>query len=366
MKTRNPKVLIVDDEPINLRLLKALIAPMGVETFTASNGSQTLEMIPKVSPDVILLDIGMPDMDGIEVCRRLKKDVTTRNIPVVFVTAFSDVENHAAAVEAGGIGFIIKPVEKILVHASIRNAIRLKHLSDEVDELMRQRAGLTHMIVHDINNLLTLPIGYARIMLSDKTLPPSFNPYVVAIEKSNGEIQEMTKSLLEVEKLESGNMEVLLAVVNLGRLAEQRANLWVSQAVERGIQMELPNLAAEVGVRADPNLLTRVVDNLIFNAIKFCPVQGSVKIDISVREGMGEIAVTNDGPPILKEFHERIFEKFAQVEVRQATGRKGVGLGLTFCKVALEAMEGMISVESPVPGREDGTRFVVRLPASQI
>ncbi len=366
MKTRTPKVLIVDDEPGNVRLLKAMIAPLGVESFTASNGSQALKMTAKISPDMILLDISMPDMDGIEVCRRLKNDDATRNIPVVFVTGLSDVEDHAAAVEAGGIGFVTKPVDRVLVHASVRNAIRVKHLSDEVAELMRQRASLTRMLVHDINNLLTVSFSCAQMMLLDETLPPSLNHYVVAIEKSNREMQEMAESLLDVEKLESGAMEVSLKPVKLAELAEQRANLLVSQAVDRGIRLELPKPAGEVNVRADQNLLTRVLDNLIFNAIKFCPPQGSIEIHISEKGDRGEIAVTNDGPPIPKEYHERIFEKFAQVEVRQATDRKGVGLGLAFCKMALEAMDGTISVESPVPGREDGCRFVVRLPAIEM
>ena len=366
MKTRTPKVLIVDDEPGNVRLLEVMITPLGVEVFTASNGNQALEMAAKISPDIILLDIFMPGMDGIEVCRRLKKDSNTLNIPVVFVTALSDVEDHAAAVEAGGIGFVTKPVEPVLVHASVRNAIRMKHLSDEVAELLRQRASLTRMLVHDMNNLLTVGLTCAQMMLSDETLPPSLIHYAAAIEKSNKEMQEMARSLLDVEKLESGAMEVSLKAVKLVDLAEQRANLLVSQAVDRGVELELPKLAGEVSVRADQYLLTRVLDNLIFNAIKFCPRQGSIQIHISEKEGMGEVAVTNDGPPIPKEFHERIFEKFAQVEVRQATDRKGVGLGLTFCKMALQAMDGTISVESPVPGRQDGTRFVVRLPAGQM
>jgi two-component system sensor histidine kinase/response regulator len=366
MKTRIPKVLIVDDEPRNVRLLEAMVTPLGVEAFTASSGSHALEMTTKVSPDAILLDIMMPGMDGIEVCLRLKKDRTTQNIPVIFVTALTDVQNHAVAVEAGGIGFVTKPIQRLLLEASVRSAIRMKRLSDEVDELMRQRASLTHMIVHDINNLLTINLGFAQLTLEDDTLPSSLREYVTTIEKSSNDIKTMTQSLLEVEKLESGTMPVSLGAVNLWELAEQRMSLLISQAAERGIHLDMQKLTEEIIAQADEDLLARVLDNLIFNAVKFCPDKGSIEINISRNEGMTEIRVTNDGAPIPKEFHERIFEKFAQVEVRQATGRKGVGLGLTFCKMALDAMGGTISVESPVPGREGGTRFVVRLPTAHI
>ena len=362
MEASTSKLLIVDDEPENVRVLEAMVTPLGVETYTALSGSQALEMAAKVSPDVIVLDILMPGMDGIEVCRRLKENRSTRNIPVIFVTALVDVQNHAAAVEAGGIGFITKPIQHILLAASIRSAIRMKHLSDEVDDLMRQRASVTQMFVHDMNNLLNVSFGHAQLMLLDDNLPQSLREDVDAIEKASRDMKEMTSNLLEVEKLDSGTMRISLEAVNLRELVEQRANLLISQTVERDVQMKLHKQAEDVILQADRNLLSRVLDNLIQNAIKFCPDKGLIEMSISQNETAVEVRVTDDGPVIPRTFHQRIFEKSAQIEVRQATGRKGVGLGLIFCKMALDAMGGTIWVESPVPGREDGARFVARLP----
>lgn len=364
MKPQKPKVLIVDDEPRNVRLLEAIVSPMGVEVYTAFNGTQALEMVTSVSPDVILLDIVMPGMDGIEVCRQLKGNSKTRNIPVVFVTALADVQNHAAAVEAGGIGFVTKPVQDILVEASVKNAIRMKQLSDEVEELMRHRASLTGMIVHDMNNLLSVILGYAAFLLSDHTLPESVRNDIVAIEKSGNDIRSMTITLLEVEKLESGTMPISPKELNVWDLAKQRAELLVSEAVERGIRLEFNAPEKDVIVFADQALLSRILDNLIFNAVKFSPDRGNIELGASSEDGMGRISVTNDGPPIPKEYHEKIFEKFAQVEIRKTTGRKGVGLGLAFCKMAVEAMNGKISVESPLPEREDGVRFNLHFPTA--
>ena len=366
MKAMTPKVLIVDDEPENARVLEAMVTPLSVEIYTASSGSQALEMAAKVSPDVMLLDIMMPGMDGIEVCRRLKKDRSTRNIPVVFVTALTDVQNHAAAVEAGGIGFVTKPVQHIVLEASIKSAVRMKRLSDEVDELMRQRASITRMFVHDVNNLLNVSLGHAQLMLLDDNLPPSLREDVAAIEKSSRDIREMALGLQDVEKLDSGTMPISLEAVNLRELAEQRVNNFISEAAERDMKIELDKLAEEVAVQADRSLLSRVLDNLIMNAIRFCSDKGLIEISISEKENMVKVGVTDDGEPIPKAFHTRIFEKSAQMEVRQATGRRGAGLGLIFCKMAMDAMGGTIWIESPVPGRQDGTRFVVRLPAAQI
>lgn len=365
MEKQKPRVLIVDDEPINVKLLEAIIDPMDIaETYTALNGTQALEMASTVYPDVILLDIKMPDIDGIEVCRRLKENKKTQNIPVVFVTAFTDVEIHASAVEAGGIGFITKPVQVILVEASVRNAIRMKQLSDEVDKLIQHRATLTHMIVHDINNLLSLVISYSGFLLKDKTMSQQSIEDCTLVAKSARNIQFMTRSLLDVEKLESGTLPISIKEINIVELSEQRSQLFQSQARDRSINMELHKPSQDIIVQADEDLLSRVFDNLITNAIKFCSEKGSIEIGFSPGEVMGTVSITNDGAPVPREYHEKIFEKFAQYEVHEATGRKGVGLGLTFCKMALETMKGTITVESPVAGREDGVRFVFQLPVA--
>lgn len=350
MKAQKPKVLIVEDEAQNIRWLKAMVAPMGVETYIASNANQALGMAIALSPDVIMVDIMMPGLDGIEIYRRLKDERATRNIPVVYVT--------------GGVGFITRPVLDILVETSVRNALRMKQLSDEVEELMRQRASLTHMIIHDINNLLAVSLGYAAMLLSNETLTPTARKAITAIEKSSKDIQLITSSLLDVEKLESGTLRISLDAVNVWELATDRLRLLASQTAERGIRLELQRPAGDVIARADRGLISRVLDNLIFNAIKFCPDHGSVALGVSSGNGMCAIAITNDGPPILPEHHERIFEKFVQVEGGQSTNRKGVGLGLAFCKMAVEAMNGTIVVESPVADRKDGVRFLLRLPVA--
>jgi signal transduction histidine kinase len=214
-----------------------------------------------------------------------------------------------------------------------------------------------------MNNLLNVSFGHAQLILFDDNLPQSLREDVAAIEKASRDMKEMTSNLLEVEKLDSGTMRISLEAINLRELAEQRASLLISQTVERDVQIKLHKLAEDVIVQADGNLLSRVLDNLIQNAIKSCPDKGLIEMAISQKENMAEIRVTDDGPLIPKEFHKRIFEKSTQIEVRQATGRKGVGLGLIFCKMALDAMGGTVWVESPVPGRQDGAQFVASLPA---
>ena len=366
MEVKTPKVLIADDEPQNVRLLEAILTPLGVETYIASSKSQLLKMLTKLSPDVILLEMMMLGMDGIELCRRLKEDSRTRNIPVIFVTALSDLQNDASAVEAGGFGFITKPIQRLLLETTMRSALRMKYLSDVVDELLRERAGLIHMFVHDINNLLIVSLGHAQLMLLDDNLPASFREDVIAIEQSSRDIKEMTTSLQEIETLESGTLPISFESINLRELVEQRANLLIPRAEERHVKMELHQIVGEFIVQADRNILSRVLDNLILNAIKFCPDGCSVEISLSKKDSRVEVEVMNDGLPIPKEVHKKIFEKFGHIEVRKTSGHKGVGLGLAFCKMALEMMGGTIWLESPADKLEGGTRFVASLSTTSI
>lgn len=360
MKTGKSNILIVDDEPRNIKLLEAFIHPLGIETYCAQTGKLALEIIEKNSIDAILLDINMPGLNGIDLCKILKEDKDTRMIPVIFVTAYNDVDNHANAIEAGGIGIITKPIQKVLLIASLKNALRMKSLADEVEDLHRQRQNIFDMIVHDINNLLTLIISSVYNMLSNSELPQSINSEVKEIEKAVVDLRNMTLAMLYVEKLESGEMTVIPEKVNLCNLIQQRLNKFHNLANDRGINLIIKIPAEDCFLNTDCDLLSRVFDNLISNALKFCYKDGSVVIEVYKKDDNKlSFSISNDGDSIPSKYHKLIFGKYSQLEVSQVTGRKGVGLGLTFCKMAVEAMGGTISIESPIPGENSGVRFVI-------
>ncbi|MBI4859621.1 MAG: hybrid sensor histidine kinase/response regulator [Candidatus Riflebacteria bacterium] len=362
---RRPVVLIVDDEARNLRLLDALVTPLDVEVISATSGQQALELTESLAPDVILLDIMMPGLDGIEVCRRLKSRHELRTIPVVFVTALTDAATQAAAIEAGAIGFITKPVQDVLVEASVKNALRMKELSDEVERLHQHREALSGMIAHDIRNLVQIVLGYAEMAQRVFELPKALKNMLAPIPPAAREILMMTTCLLDLSKLESGTLSLTTEPLDVLECARDRVAMISSRAHEQALGLEVADPGNRLVARADRSLLTRVIDNLLSNAVKFTPPGGTVLVDGALSTRHVVLGVTNDGPPIPSEYHRRIFEKFAQLEVRKATGLKGVGLGLAFCKVAVEAMSGTVEVESPVAGRSDGARFTVRLPVDE-
>lgn len=363
MKQRRSKILIVDDDVRNLKVLEAMIKSSELEIFTAMSGAEALEQAVEKRPDAILLDIMMPDLSGIEVCRTLKQDPDLCRIPIVFVTALNDVTNQAEAVEAGGIGFITKPVIKVLVLANVKNALRMKQLSDEVEDLMQQRKNLTTMLVHDINNLLQVNLGYAKLILLNENIGREIHELAAGIHESAANIKAMTSSLLDIEKLESGTLPIRIEKVAAGALAVQRAALLLQQTESSHFTYQPPEHNGQPFILADSYLLTRIVDNLLFNASKFCSEGGAIQIHFRTESPRWILSITNDGHPIPSNYHERIFEKFGQVESQpQSVSHKGVGLGLAFCRMAVEAMGGSISVTSPLVNRHDGVCFSVHLP----
>jgi putative two-component system response regulator len=176
-----PTLLIVDDEERNIRLLKALLAPQNYNLREAVNGEEALRRIAEDPPDMVLLDVMMPKINGFEVCRRLKQDEKTKTIPVILVTALSEKQHRVQALEAGADDFISKPVDQTELTVRVKSLLRIKSYQDEISDKLREiaaknarllelekvRDGLSHMIVHDLRNPLTVISTYLQLSALD-------------------------------------------------------------------------------------------------------------------------------------------------------------------------------------------------------
>lgn len=362
MFKRKANLLVVDDNPTNLQLVNSILKKDVYKVKLVSSGKLALNEINNEPPDLILLDINMPEMDGFETCKHIKENPETREIPVIFLTARTEIEDIIQGFKKGAVDYVVKPFNPMELLARVNTHLQLKFAREENEELMRHRTALTHMIIHDINNLLTTTLGISELLLNDTTMCEDSRRRTGMVLKSAENIHAMTESILEVEKLESGTLAIAIEDIDVWEIMKERVQIYKLQADEKNINLILKDTLNNNIIKADPFLISRVIDNLIFNAVKFCPKNGTIQIASSKDDNQYIVEIVNDGEPIPKEFHNRIFEKFSQVDVREGIGRKGVGLGLTFCKMAIEKMNGNISVESPVPGRKDGVKFEFRLP----
>jgi len=360
------RVLIVDDQDANRLLLRDLLESQGHEVAEAVDGVEALQRVADAAPDVVLLDVGMPGIDGFEVCRRLKADPATATIPVLLVTALSQRDQRLLGIGAGANDYITKPIDKSDLSLRVRNAIRMHQLYAEIEEQYRRleklellRDSLVHMIVHDLRSPLAGIRAYLDLMKMDGEgkLEPEMTESIDEARKVAVDMTEMVSDLLDVSRLEAGQMPLELSPIDLGALATEVAAM-VGRASHR-VSVRVEASTEQARIIGDASVIRRVITNLVGNAVKFSPTASQIVLLVQGNGTEAKVSVKDRGPGIAPEFHEKIFEKFGQVEAARQGTKHSSGLGLTFCKFAVEAHGGRIGLESVV-GR--GSTFWFALP----
>ncbi len=361
-----PNVIIVDDTPANLQLLAGMLKERGYKVRPVPSGKLALQAAKNDPPDLILLDIMMPEMDGYEACERLKADEKLREIPVIFISALNETMDKVRAFNVGGVDYVTKPFQFEEVNARVSTHLELRRQRSKLKENYEQlrsleglRDNLVHMIVHDLRSPLTGISGFLDLALAleKESLTEDGLEYLQTAKRSTKAVIDMVSAVLDVSKMEAGEMKLHLGECDLVRMA---ADLMSGmQSLKEGREMVLEAPPAPVTVVADGNLVLRVVQNLLGNSLKFTPPDGWIRLGIHPDGNRVCVTVRDNGPGVPAEYRVRIFEKFGQVEVRANGQKHSTGLGLTFCKLAVEAHGGSIGVESEV-GK--GSTFWFMLP----
>ncbi len=358
-------ILVVDDERLLRLNMRAFLEDLGFRVVEAARGQEAIEACVKHSPQLILMDISMPEMNGFEACRRLKADPITAEPPVIFVSGLMRTEDKVKAFACGGVDYVTKPFHfeevqsRIQAHLEIhRQRKRLKEQHEALQSLEKLRDNLTHMIVHDMRNPLTGIIGYLQIAIEE--LPSEASHISQLLEKvmlGTTRLSEMITQMLNMSRLESGSMPLNLNSCDVASLAKNAATTLQGRDVKRRFLVTNPEPAF---ARCDSAIVERILENLLGNALRFTTDGGSIKIQVIKLKERVRIAVIDDGPGIPPEHQKSIFEKFGQIQ--GGLSGAGFGLGLAFCKLAVEAHQGEIGVESE-PGQ--GCTFWFTLPAEK-
>jgi len=311
----------------------------------------------------------MPEMDGYDVCQHLKQDENLREIPVIFISALTETMDKVKAFTVGGVDYVTKPFQFEEVQARVETHLKLRRQSLELQEKYEQlrqleelRDNLVHMIVHDMRSPLTVVSGYLELLMMQaaEKLDEKDLEFLSYCTESTENLVEMVSSLLDVSKMESGEMQLNPEEVDLGLVAGEV--LQKLDALKGGKELSLEAPDDPVTLVCDSDLIRRTVQNLVGNSLKFTPEGGSVKVKLEPTDGKVRVSVIDTGPGIPPEYRDRIFEKFGQVEMREHKQKHSTGLGLTFCKLAVETHGGQIGVDSEVG---EGSTFWFELPATQ-
>jgi len=369
-------LLVVDDIEANRDVLSRRLERQGYAVATATGGRQALELLRTQPFDLVLLDIMMPDMDGYAVLREIKADPALHPIPVVMISALDELDSVVRCVEMGADDYLVKPFEPTLLKARVGACLEKKHAHDRemrlfeelqsnyqrLQQLEKQRDDLTHMIVHDLRTPLTSLITGMQTLDTGGGLD-EIQREMVGIAIGGGEtLLGMINDLLDVEKMESGVMQLDYTELDAGELVAGAAGQVAALCANSNLSL-VRRIADDVTpFRGDENKLRRVLVNLLGNAIKFTPSGGAVTVRVKRDENGPFVvfSVSDTGEGIPPEAFERIFEKFGQVETRQGGRTMSTGLGLTFCKLAVEAHGGRIRVTS-APG--EGSTFSFTVPS---
>jgi DNA-binding response OmpR family regulator len=272
------RVLVADDEESTRQLLRDLLEAQGHEVTEATNGHDSLSSAKTYRPDVVVLDVLMPGLDGMEVCRRLKGDPATAAMPVLLVTSLTDRQDRLTGIRAGANDFLTKPIDTQEVALRVRNEIRARRLYDELAENYRRlraleslRDDLTHMIVHDLRTpLSSLISGLQRIPVMGPLNATQQECLEIAIEEGNG-LLAMIGDLLDIGKMEAGALQLQYHDLDPGELVEAAARQLARLAKEKRqtLRLKVPEYLPTFS--GDRDKLQRTLANLLGNAIKFTP-----------------------------------------------------------------------------------------------
>lgn len=362
-------ILVVDDTPENLKLLENLLQAKGHRVLAFPNGRLALGAAKRKPPDLILLDVMMPEMDGFEVCEALKADETLKEIPVLFISALDEPSEKIKALAAGGVDYVTKPFNEEEVHARIDTQLELRRRRRELQEAYNQlrtletlRDNLTHMVVHDMRSSLSVIMGGLELLREELPDDPDIYETHEMSEQATQDLTRMCNGLLDISRLEAGQMPVRAELIDLSTVLSEVLKSVKTRAQQASVAIN--NEVEPVEISADKDLLQRVLDNLLTNAIKYTPTGGSVTIRATRDASDVRIEVADTGQGISPEHNEKIFEKFGQLDVKEQGKRPkhSAGLGLTFCRLAVEAHGGTIGVDS-TPG--EGSVFWLILPTAR-
>jgi two-component system, sensor histidine kinase and response regulator len=375
-KLTDSTILIVDDTQQNVMVLSQMLRDAGYKVLAAFNGEDALKLLEKRKPELILLDVMMPGMNGFQVCEKLKKNDDVKRIPVIFLSALNDIDSKVNAFEAGGVDYITKPFQhqevlaRIELHLSVqllqnereKYILELKEKQEHLERLNEEKDEVLAVISHDMRNPLGGIIGIAELMKSESiTDPEEVDELLGLIESSAQRLLALVNDMLDVAVIESNSVKIDLKPTDLAVLIQEVIRMHQPAAKNKNVTLnvvvtELPQILC------DDSKLSQVLGNLLSNAIKFTPSKGSITVEACKAIDQLKnvvLKVSDTGIGIPPEFMANLYEKMGGHQRYGTSGEKGTGLGMPIIKRYVEEHGGTIDVSSE-PGK--GTTFTIVLP----
>jgi two-component system sensor histidine kinase/response regulator len=362
-----PTVLIVDDNSNNVKVIAITLRQLNYKLVIATTGRGAIEMVEKTRPDLVLLDIMMPDMDGYETCQIIKSKKENEYLPIIFLTALNEPVNVINGFKSGGVDYITKPFNKEELISRVKTHLELKFMRDELEKtteflfsLNAVKDKMFSVIGHDLRS----PLGSVKMTMeylseSLHDIPPhEMKTTVDLLLKTTNEVFNLLENLLGWAKSQSGNIVMNKESIDLADALNKVYALNKASIKLKNIDFKL-DIESGTTIYADLNMVTIIFRNLLSNAIKFTPNGKTILINASKNGDFVLIEFKDTGVGIPQDRLPMIFDSTKHITTYGTNGETGSGIGLTLCHDYTLKNDGEIWVESVV---EQGTSFFVKLP----
>lgn len=362
-KNNKGLVLVVDDEPKNIKLLGKTLREEGYEISIASNGKEALLVAKRALPEIILLDVMMPEMDGFQACEELKKDPDLKRIPVIFLTARGDAKSITKGFDIGAVDYMTKPIHASEVLARIKTHLELKHYRENLEKDNHQKKELLHLLCHD----LTGSIGFiqTRILVNRAKGVTTRESDLERFEKCITESLDLIDVIKNYLAIETGKLSLELKNYSLSTLIEDSFNLVFDRfnKKEISIKREIPS---NIEIFADKAVFIHtIMGNLLSNALKFSKRGSTVNISAIKEKGKVILTVKDQGRGLSPEKLKLIFNINQDTTSVGTEQEKGIGFGMPLLKSFVEKLEGNIKIESrceETNSEDHGTKVILTFP----
>jgi signal transduction histidine kinase len=351
-----PSVLVVDDQAANLRMVCALLARAGFHAPAAGGGAEGLEMMLANRPDVVLLDMKMPGMDGFEVLRQMRENAELKGLPVIFLTADNDKDSLVRAFAAGAIDYVTKPFVAEELLARVRTHVELKKYRDALQRFAREKQEMAELVAHDLRNYFANILFSADMLRSADNANPNQTRLAESIRASADGGMLFLQAFLEQQEHQAHGAAIEPLPVR--QLLCEVVDLFARNSAAKGIDLNLIEHETIIvcGLRAS---VAHVLQNLVSNAIKYSPRDSRIDITALKRGKSGWIQVLDRGPGISEDDQANLFQRFVRLSSEPTQGETATGLGLALAKQQARAMGGNLWYETREGG---GSVFTLELP----
>jgi len=364
------KVLMVDDVFENIDMMLRVLNREGYEVVIARDGEEAMVKVAEHQPDIILLDVMMPGIDGFQVCQRLKQDDSTKDIPVIFITALANTVYIVKGFEVGAVDFITKPFRPKEVVARVNTHLTVTRQRKEIERLREQdrvyfeklsamKDDVMNMASHDLKNPLNnVKTAVSLLRRQGGAGDEKGEELLRIIENSAEQMKNLITGLLDLAKIETGRA-INLQPVKVNKFLDDNLSIFKLVAQDKNITLSFTPIDEEAVVPLDLERMEQVLQNLLSNAIKYTPTGGKVSLGAEITPVSIVIKIQDTGMGIPKDDLPHLFEKFYRVKNSAHMQVEGTGLGLSIVKSIVEKHDGTITVESEF---YRGTTFSIHLP----